>query len=189
MLEIEQKYAVADFTDLEARLAALGVTGFLTRQEEDHYHNAPDRDFKLTGEAFRLRRVGEANFLTYKGPRRDPAVKIRPELEIALRDGETARDEMLQLLRYLGNCPVAVVRKRRRIAHLKRKGYDLEVCLDEAEEVGRFAELEILAPEDGLEAARAVLLETAAELGLSRVEPRSYLTMLLDRREAAGGQK
>ena len=189
MLEIEQKFADADFADLERRLAVLGVTDFVARQEEDHYHNAPDRDFKTTGEAFRLRRVGPANYLTYKGPRRDPAVKIRPELEIALRDGDAAAGEMLQLLKHLGYRPVAVVRKRRRIAHLERKGHDLDLCLDEVAEVGRFAELEILAPEDGLDAARAVLLEAAAELGLSRVEQRSYLTMLLARREAAGGQK
>ena len=191
MLEIEQKFAVANFSDLEGRLAALGVADFVTRHEEDHYHNAPDRDFEQTGEAFRLRRVGSTNFLTYKGPRRDPAVKIRPELEIALRDGDAATDEMLRLLRHLGYRPVAIVRKRRRIAHLTRHGHHLEVCLDEVDEVGRFAELEILAPEDGLEAARAVLLETAAELGLSRVEPRSYLTMLLAHRAAAasGGQK
>ena len=191
MLEIEQKFADANFADLERRLAALGVKGYIIRQEEDHYHNAPDRDFKTTGEAFRLRRVGQANFLTYKGPRRDPAVKIRPELEIALRDGDDAANEMLQLLHYLGYRPVAVVRKRRRIAHIKRKGYDLDICLDEIDELGRFAEVEILAPEEGLEVARAVLLETAAELGLSRVEQRSYLTMLLARHEAseAGGQK
>jgi adenylate cyclase class 2 len=191
MLEIEQKFAVADFADLEGRLAALGATDFLTLLEEDHYHNAPDRDFEQTGEAFRLRRVGSANYLTYKGPRRDPAVKIRPELEIALRDGDSAADEMRQLLRHLGYRPVAIVRKRRRIAHLKRHGHDLEVCLDEVDEVGRFAELEILAPEDGLEAARAVLLETAEELGLARVEARSYLTMLLAHRAAtgSGGQK
>src|SRR5215470_17888149 len=112
MLEIEQKYADADFADLERRLAAWGAGEPATLVEEDHYHNAPDRDFKQTGEAFRLRRVGEANFLTYKGPRRDPAVKIRPELEIALRDGELAADQMLQLLHHLGYRPVAVVRKR-----------------------------------------------------------------------------
>jgi len=191
MLEIEQKFADADFADLEQRLAALGVTHFVARHEEDHYHNAPDRDFKQTGEAFRMRRVGPANFLTYKGPRRDPTVKIRPELEIPLRDGDVAAEQMLQLLGHLGYRPVAVVRKHRRIAHLTRHGHNLEVCLDEVDELGRFAELEILAPENNLEAARSVLLEVAAELGLSRVEPRSYLTMLLAHREAAGsgGQK
>src|SRR5947209_14791163 len=114
MLEIEQKFADADFADLQRRLAAWGVTDFTTRREEDNYHNAPDRDFKATGEAFRLRRVGPANFLTYKGPRLDPAVKIRPELEIALRDGDAAADEMLRLLGHLGYRPVAVVRKTRR---------------------------------------------------------------------------
>jgi len=179
MLEIEQKFADADFADLQRRLAAWGVTDFTTRREEDHYLNAPDRDFKATGEAFRLRRVGPANFLTYKGPRLDPAVKIRPELEIALRDGDAAADEMLRLLGHLGYRPVAVVRKTRRFCHLTRQGLSLDVCLDEVEELGRFAELEILAPEEGLAAARAVLLETARELGLARVEQRSYLTMLL----------
>ncbi len=187
MLEIEQKYADADFTDLERRLAARGATASAERQEEDHYHNAPDRDFKTTGEAFRLRRVGKANYLTYKGPRLAGAVKVRPELEIALREGDDAAAEMLRLLGHLGYRPVAVVRKRRRVFHLTSAGLHLEVCLDDVEGVGRFAELEVLAQEDGLEAARAVVLETAAELGLHRAEQRAYLTMLLARREAGAG--
>src|SRR5579864_8248223 len=142
MLEIEQKYADADFADLERRLAALGMRPGAERVEEDHYHNAPDRDFKQTGEAFRLRRVGAANFLTYKGKRLDAAVKIRPELEVPLAEGDAAAADFLRLLGYLGYRPVAVVRKRRRVCHLTRKGYALEVCLDDLDEVGRFAELE-----------------------------------------------
>src|SRR5215470_4957374 len=128
MLEIEQKYSGVDFASLERQLHAWGAVRFELHEEEDQYLNAPDRDFKTTGEAFRLRRVGKAAFLTYKGPRRDPAVKIRPELEIALRDGDTAANEMLQLLHHLGYRPVAVVRKRRRIAHLTRQGHHLEIC-------------------------------------------------------------
>jgi adenylate cyclase class 2 len=182
MLEIEQKYAEADFAELERRLAAWGTTPDAVRVEEDHYHNAPDRDFKQTGEAFRLRRVGPANFLTYKGKRLDAAIKIRPELEVPLADGDAAAADFLRLLGYLGYRPVAVVRKRRRVCHLTRKGYALEVCLDDVDEVGRFAELEILAEQERMEEARAVLLEVAAELGLSRVEKRSYLTLLLERR-------
>ena len=182
MLEIEQKYADADFADLERRLGAWSAIADAVRVEEDHYHNAPDRDFKLTGEAFRLRRVGSANFLTYKGKRLDAAVKIRPELEVPLAAGDAAVADFLRLLGYLGYRPVAVVRKRRRVYHLTRKGFALEVCLDEADEIGRFAELEILAEQEHMEEARAVLLEVAAELGLSRVEKRSYLTLLLEHR-------
>ena len=60
------------------------VTAFEEHVEADHYHNAPDRDFAHTGEAFRLRRVGPASCLTYKGPRQDSAVKVRPEIEVPL---------------------------------------------------------------------------------------------------------
>ena len=181
MLEIEQKYAEADFADLERRLRR-GAAADAARVEEDHYHNAPDRDFKQTGEAFRLRRVGAANFLTYKGKRLDATVKIRPELELPLAGGDAAAADFLKLLGYLGYRPVAVVRKLRRVCHLTRGSYALEVCLDDVEEVGRYAELEILAEPERMEEARGVLLETAAELGLSQVEKRSYLTLLLERR-------
>jgi adenylate cyclase class 2 len=64
---------------------------------------------------------------------------------------------------------------------VKREGFSLEVCLDEVERIGRFAELEILAPEDQLETARAVLLRTAAELELTGSERRSYLELLLEK--------
>src|SRR4051794_3395801 len=67
MLEIEQKYARADFPALERRLAELGVRPGEEVVEADQYFNGPDRDFARTGEAFRLRRVGKDNFLTYRG--------------------------------------------------------------------------------------------------------------------------
>src|SRR5260370_28294208 len=79
MLEIEQKYANADFAAIERRLAQWGVTGHEDEEESDDYFNAPDRDFKQTDEAFRLRRIGGNNFLTNKGPKRQPRAKIRPD--------------------------------------------------------------------------------------------------------------
>ncbi len=147
--------------------------------EADHYFNAPDRDFAHTDEAFRLRRIGEANFLTYKGPKRAGDVKIRTELEIPLRDGDEAAEQFTQLLTHLGYRPVAVVRKHRRMRHLERDGFALTVCLDEVEELGRFAEVEILAPEEQVDKAETVLTDTAAALGLTDLEPRSYLHLLL----------
>ena len=111
MLEIEQKFAHADFAAIQRRLADWGVTAHDEHVEADHYFNAPDRDFAKTDEAFRLRRIGEQNFLTYKGPKQAAAVKIRTELEIPLRDGDEAAAQMTQLLRHLGYRPVAVVKR------------------------------------------------------------------------------
>src|SRR5436190_24259735 len=112
MLEIEQKFARADFASLERRLADLGARPGVTHDEADHYLNAPDRDFARTGEAFRLRRVGPANFLTYKGQRQQSAIRICREVEIPLPGGDEAAAQHAELLVLLGYRPVAVVRKR-----------------------------------------------------------------------------
>ena len=140
MLEIEQKYADADFAALERRLAEWGVSRFEEHEEEDQYLAAPDRDFRVTGEAFRMRRVGESAFLTYKGPKQPSEVKMRPELELPLPPGRDMAEQYLQLFRYLGYRPVAVVRKRRRQYALERDGFAVNVCLDDVEQLGRFAE-------------------------------------------------
>src|SRR5437868_4696081 len=167
MLEVEMKYAGADFAALERQLRSWNAVEEPPQIEADHYFNAPDRDFAITDEALRLRRIGERNFVTYKGPKRDAQTKTRTEIEVALAPGDAAADDFSQLLMRLGYRPVAVVRKARRLFHLRRDGFDLEITLDDVEGVGRFAELEIQAPEEQLDAARDVVLRTAAELGLS----------------------
>ncbi|HEY7330091.1 MAG TPA: class IV adenylate cyclase [Gemmataceae bacterium] len=179
MLEIEQKFANADFAAIEKRLNEWEARLGEEHSEADHYFNAPDRDFARTDEAFRLRRIGSANFLTYKGPKHPGAVKVRTELEIPLRDGEEAADQIMRMLGHLGYRDVAVVRKQRRTYHLERGGFALAVCLDEVEKLGRFAEVEIVAPDERVDAARSVLANTAAELGLTNLEQRSYLNLLL----------
>ena len=183
MLEIEQKFAHADFAALERRLADWGVSASGEHLEADHYFNAPDRDFAKTGEAFRLRRIGDTNFLTYKGPKQAAVVKIRTELEFPLHDGDEAAAQMTQLLQHLGYRPVAVVTKRRREYPLQRGDFHLTICLDEVAGLGRFAEVEILASQEQTEAAREVLQAVAAQLELKDVEPRSYLTMILQQRQ------
>jgi adenylate cyclase class 2 len=183
MVEVEMKFPVTDFGPLERKLAEWGVIQPKTRQEEDHYFNAPDRDFARTDEALRLRRVAASSFLTYKGPKLDPQTKTRTEIEVPMASGEEAAEAMTQLLNHLGYRPVAVVRKSRRVFQTNKKGFDLEVCLDEVKDVGRFAELEILASDDRLDAARKVLQAAATELGLSASERRSYLELLLQKRE------
>ncbi len=186
MLEIEQKFARTDFALLERRLAEWGAAPGEAHEEADHYFNAPDRDFARTGEAFRLRRVGPDNFLTYKGPKQRADVKVRTELEIALRPGDEAADEMIRLLTHLGYRFVAVVKKRRRTAALTRDGFSFTICLDEVDGLGRFAEVEVLAPEDRRADAERAVAALAAELGLRDVERRSYLGLTLAARPPEG---
>jgi adenylate cyclase class 2 len=179
MLEIEMKFPVDDFARLERQLAAWGTVAEPPCTNSDHYFNAPDRDFAATDEALRLRRIGARNRITYKGPKHKVAAKVRTEIEVPLADGDSPAEDFMRLLNHLGYQPVAVVRKDRRSYHLQREGYDVEICLDEVQGLGRFAEVEILAPEEQLAKAQAVLEQVASALGLDGAERRSYLELLL----------
>jgi adenylate cyclase class 2 len=183
MLEIEMKFPVADLIALRLRLEQRQATLAKERRDTDLYFNAPDRDFARTDEALRLRRIGTANYVTYKGPKRDQSTKTRTEIEVGLAPGEEAAQDFCQVLVHLGYRRVAEVRKKRCIYHLPCEGYELEICLDEVEGLGHFVELEILASEECLEGARAVLQRVAAELGLTASERRSYLELLLQKTE------
>ena len=186
MLEVEMKFPVADFAEVEHRLAGWRARADGPREDVDHYLNAPDRDFARTDEALRLRRIGETNVLTYKGPKRDAHTKTRTEVEVPLRGGAEAAALTVELLHHLGYRSVREVRKRRAVFHLEREGFALEVCLDDVAGLGRFVELEIQAPEEGLDGAKAVLRRVADELGLSQSERRSYLELLLSRAQGVG---
>jgi adenylate cyclase class 2 len=193
MLEVEVKYRNADRAATVAMLLDWGATLTQDRIDVDLYFQAPDRDLKETGEAFRLRRVGVKNYLTYKGPKRDSETKTRPEIEVALADGpETAADTERMLLA-LGYKPVTTVRKKRRIYSFNRDGFDMEACFDTLEDVGEFVELEIIAEEAQYEAAKAVLLAAADELGLTEKETRSYLGLVIakqaSQQNATGGSE
>jgi adenylate cyclase class 2 len=182
MLEIELKFPVAEFGPIEQRLREWGVAAGSALLEADHYFNAPDRDFAKTDEAFRLRRVGPLNRITYKGPKQAGPAKTRTEIEVPLAEGDGPAEGLCRLVTYLGYRPVAVIRKRRVPYQFERDGFSLEVCCDDVEELGRFVEVEIVAPPEQRARAEAVLQSAAQELGLTQAEPRAYLQMLLARR-------
>src|SRR5437899_6643699 len=115
MLEVEMKFPGADFAAIEKRLAEWGARGGEALDEADHYFNAPDRDFARTDEALRLRRIGPANYVTYKGPKRDAQTKTRTEVEVLLADGDEAARAFARLLTHLGYRPTPVVPKRRTV--------------------------------------------------------------------------
>jgi adenylate cyclase class 2 len=157
-------------------------------EQEDCYLSHPARDFARTNEALRLRRVGEANAITYKGPRREGPTKTREEVEVPYQDGPEGIARMRRLFDALGFRPVHVVRKVRTPYHLVVDGRPVEVALDVVDGVGTFVEVETIADgEPDLPAAQGVVTRLAAALGLTEVEPRSYLRMALER-QAAGAE-
>jgi adenylate cyclase class 2 len=163
------------------KIAELGAAFASPVEQVDRYFGHPARDFAQTDEALRIRRIGEENRITYKGPKIDTATKTRRELELPLASGAQALEDFSTLLEALGFRRVAEVRKLRRVAVLHWKGCEVEAALDDVTQVGRFVELELSADEAGLDAARECLGSLAAKLGLEASERRSYLEMLLAR--------
>jgi adenylate cyclase, class 2 len=186
--EVEVKYRLVDHDQLERRLAERGAAREPVITQEDVYLSHPSRDFAVSNEALRIRRIGVENRITYKGPRLSGPTKTREEIEIAVTSGEGAFNQLVRLFENLGFRPVATVRKSRTPFHLNRQGLAVEVVLDRAVGLGDFAEIEALAAtESELPAAQAAVLALAQELGLTEVEPRSYLRMLLEPDKAREG--
>jgi adenylate cyclase class 2 len=178
-LEVEQKYPLADAAATQARLDKLGVCWADDQVQVDRYFNHPARDFARTDEALRIRAIGDSNFVTYKGPKRDPLTKTRREIELPLAAGSQAAEDFGELLAVLGFRPVAEVRKRRRPGKLAWDGYEVLIAWDEVERLGLFLELELQADEAGVAGAQACLASLAHELDLQQAERRSYLELLL----------
>lgn len=187
MLEVEVKYRNADRAAAVATLLDWGATLTQDRTDVDLYFRGPDRDFKVTGEAFRLRRIGPKNYFTYKGPKLDTETKTRSEIEVPLADGNEIAPDAERLLVALGYRPVITVRKKRRVYRFERDGFEMEACFDNLEGVGEFVELEILAEEAQYEAAKTTLLAAAAELGLTEQEKRSYLELMIEAQARGSG--
>jgi adenylate cyclase, class 2 len=190
--EIEQKFRCPDTACIRDALIALGATPGEIVEQADCYYRHPVRDFAQTDEAFRLRRVGERNFMTYKGPKIDATTKSRHEEEVRLADGSATWKSCDAIIRQLGFEAVAVVRKRRETLHLVRGEQSIEAALDDVAGVGLFVELEVSVDSAGddapaVDAAKRALAELADELQLGDSERRSYLELLLSAPGSAGG--
>ena len=179
--EIELKFRTRDHEGVAKRLAELGAEVGVSVHQEDIYLNHPSRDFATTHEAFRIRKVGKTNALTYKGPKHHGPTKTREEIEITFESGTEAADSMLQMLVHLGFQTVAAIRKTRVAYRLNHDGCHVEVALDSAENLGTFVEVEVIAEtEAAIHNAQQVVLWIAKELHLDDIEPRSYLRLLLE---------
>jgi adenylate cyclase class 2 len=187
--EIEVKYQAVDHDRLAARLIQHGAVAIGAVDQEDTYLSHPSRDFAQTNEALRIRREGDENRITYKGPRRSGLTKTREEIEIPMGEGRETFSGLLRLFESLGFRIVVTIRKRRESFQLTFHEHELEVALDTAYGLGIFAEIETLADgEADLPAAQQAVLALAGSLGLTEVEPRSYLGMALQQRFVLSSQ-
>jgi adenylate cyclase, class 2 len=57
----------------------------------------------------------------------------------------------------------------------------VEVCLDDVGAIGRYVEIEVMAEPAKAEEAKTAVRQTAADLGLTDHERRSYLRLLLEK--------
>ena len=189
MYEVELKFHVADAAALERQLADLGGRFASPIEQIDRYFAHPARDFAVTDEALRLRRVGDDVAITWKGPRLGVGAKTREELELGVAavtspagtaSGSDTIDRWTTLLEALGFRQVREVAKRRRPVRVAWNGVEIEAAVDHVAGIGDFVELELLAEADGVSQATEQLESLAAALGCTHPERRSYLELMLE---------
>ncbi len=179
LYEVELKFPLPDLQPFSQKLLGLAVPISPPQAEIDVYFAHPLRDFARTDEALRLRRKGDANFITYKGPKIDATTKTRREIELPLAAGPESLASWTALLQAVGFRPVGEVRKSRRTAAIPWQGRQVEACLDQVDHLGTFVEFELVAEESEIDAARACIQSLAQSFGLTQGERRSYLELLL----------
>ncbi|MCX5637677.1 MAG: class IV adenylate cyclase, partial [Planctomycetota bacterium] len=136
--EIEAKLKVDSLQQIERRLAELGAR-FLSEQTQTDYHfDDANATFAKTDRCLRLRcqRDGKSErfFLTYKGAKEKSRFKKRQEIEIEIKDPDSAQ----KLLSALGYEKALVVEKTRQVWQLS----ECEVALDQLPLLGDFVEIE-----------------------------------------------
>jgi adenylate cyclase class 2 len=178
--EVEQKFRVRDIDPLVESLTRLGAVEGAPESHRDTYFNHPNRDFSETREALRVRRVDGVPSVTYKGSLVAGEIKARRELEWRLDPGDADGSNMETLLTLLSFRRVGTVEKTRRTFTLAGELADFTVVVDHVTELGDFAEIELIVPQqDDIEAARDRIAGFSRQLGLQDGESRSYLTMYL----------
>lgn len=177
MIEVEVKYRVSrEVADhIVSKLLSMGGVPLSEEVQEDFYFQHPSRNFAVTDEALRVRRVGNRVEVTYKGPRIDHKSKTREEIRV----GVGSLDDFILILERLGFIQVAKVIKTRKTYRLGEN----HLHLDYVNGVGFFIEIEATVErEDEVERKCDELLSKAEELGIPAegFELRSYLEIILD---------
>lgn len=167
IMEIEIKCYCDDDLKVKALLDEMGAQFVEERGESDIYYNHPSRDFGKTDEALRLRRVKDKCRITYKGPKVSQITKARIEYESDVSDFNV----MNSILLSLGFTESGSIKKKRFIFNYS----GMEVSIDYVDDLGTFVEIEKIG--ELKDAIEKELLDTAAKLGLTKFERRSYLEL------------
>lgn len=179
--EVELKFALDDAAAVLAQLDKLQATKGTPVEQRDRYFNHPLRDFAKTGEALRLRTVGERGCLTYKGPLIDTRTKTRREIEIPIGRRPADASRFAEILDILGFHEVRTVQKTRLVYKLFWEDRNIELAFDEVVGLGTYLEIETAADESDCAAAGDSILRFAGQLGLRQPIRKSYLTLLLEK--------
>jgi adenylate cyclase class 2 len=177
MLEIELKVRISSLDPVRQQLHRLNARFCGRIHEHDVYYNAPHRDFGKTDEAIRIRYTNDHAVLTYKGAKiKTSGLKAREELNTAVESGEIFE----QVLDRLGFKKTAEVNKWRENYKLG----NMAISLDNVDELGTFAEIEILAENNDTDVTIQIE-KISKEMGIQG-EPilDSYLELLLSKRSA-----
>lgn len=178
-MEIEGKFRVMDEAELLRRLEQVDAKLLASEEHLDVYLRHPCRDFRVTDEALRVRRLNGRYWMTYKGPRLEGELKMRPEWEVPLK--EQTEEEWMRIWEALGFETVARVSKTRQPYQVMAAHGTVVATIDRVDGIGVFAEIErvVTGPEE-IEHARDDIEQIARRLGLDRLEKRSYLAMVLE---------
>jgi adenylate cyclase class 2 len=173
-VEIEAKMRVDDLAAVRERLRNAGARRTGEVVEENIFFDAPDHALRSAGSGLRLRRnrdvtSGKDHFvLTFKGPRQASELKVREEIETAIR----SRDAMIAILARLGYRQELSFEKR-------RETWELSGChveLDELPQIGRFVEIE------GPDEATVIRVRESLGLGDAQLIKEPYVAMVARQR-------
>jgi len=176
VLEVESKYRSPGNEKIEKALLRLGAKKISTQSMEDVYFAHPSRDFGKTDEALRLRKHDAGSELTYKGPRmKTDNSKAREEVTLKTDNPLTAQ----RIVERLGFKEFLIVKKTRSSYVLDK----LRVDVDNVDGLGEYVELEVLT--ESPERAASLLELARKELDLEKLEPRTYLEMIVEKQGSA----
>lgn len=151
MLEMELKFKVEDFTEVERRLEELGIEPSPPVDEGNLVLDLMGGPLRKSDTLFRLRNAGDGTLLTVKKPLPATALKVRREKEAIL---DCTVDDALELFGLLG---YGVVYRYHKIRRECRLG-EATVCLDKLW-FGRYVEIEAGSEDDVMEAVEALALD------------------------------
>jgi len=179
--EIEAKLKVDSLKEITKKLAEVGAEFLQEQLQKDYYFDDANEAFTKADRCLRLRQQfadgKEKIFLTYKGAREKDSFKKRQEVEVEVKDLDSANE----LLSALGFKQVLIIEKKRRIWQLG----NCRVCLDDLPLLGSFVEIE--GPDD------RSIADVQHSLGLENSShiPESYASLMAEkfRRKKIKGQK